>query len=81
MQATKTTTTILNEMIEYHMAKAKSTRDYGEMINHGTWAGVLKSFLPPVPCGSCRGTGYQQLTDSDAVELMPCECSSQNGRK
>lgn len=72
MQTTKTT---LQEIIEYHLRVARSTHDYGEVIRHRDYATALKAYLPPLPCGSCRGYGFQQLQDSDAFELVPCECA------
>lgn len=55
------------DVYNYHLKKA-------DQETHARYLSALEPFLPPQLCSSCRGTGYKQLNDSDACDIVPCEC-------
>lgn len=46
----------------------------GQARMHLDFAQALRPFLPPQLCASCRGSGFRQLNDSDACDIVPCDC-------
>lgn len=62
------------EVHNYHLQRAIWTDDVRERQTHQAYMEALKPFLPPQLCASCRGSGFRQLNDSDACDIVPCEC-------
>lgn len=64
----------IKEVHNYHQQRARGTKDASERQIHQQYMEALKPFLPPQLCVVCRGSGFQQLNDSDACDIVPCEC-------
>lgn len=51
-----------------------STREMAQL--HAEFAKALRPYLPPLLCPICRGSGFQEVTDSDSCEVIPCRCGA-----
>jgi hypothetical protein len=73
----------IREVYEWHLENAQECRG-NELQNqkrmHLDMAEALKEHLPPQPCGLCRGSGLLYLQDSDAYDIVACDCQYAHDR-
>lgn len=72
--------TDIREVYEWHMENARECMGRADLesqaVMHLDFAKALQSHLPPQPCGMCRGSGLQMISDSEAYEVLPCDCQA-----
>ena len=70
--------TSLRDVYEWHMENAKECAGRADLetqaVMHLDFAKALQPHLPPPPCGMCRGSGSQIISDSESYEVLPCDC-------
>lgn len=70
----------IREVYEWHMENARECMGRADLesqaVMHLDFAKALQSHLPPQPCGMCRGSGLQMISDSESYEVLPCDCQA-----
>lgn len=70
--------TSLREVYEWHMENAKECAGRADLesqaVMHLDFAKALQPYLPPQPCGMCHGSGLIFVHDSDAHDVVTCDC-------
>lgn len=67
----------VREVYEWHLENAKECRGSDEKEQrkmHLEMADALRPHLPPQPCVLCRGSGSLYVQDSDAYDIVACDC-------